>query len=238
MSTSRSTTAVSCPVTSAIAVARLDVRKVLPDPPLDEKTDRILPRVTRCPSACVGRWPSAGSAPRRSRAPRHRGARRSPGSCRRRRGCPRASLPAAGRSRCGRGPGRSPCPGPGARRTRPGRARRAPSPRGTAPGRRLGWKALISSSSAAVADCTQPTSSGPTSIALASCWRNDCGVPTATTLASVIRSLAPSRSSSGTVEASVSRPSSFSGVEQTEPHEAVLLREHEGLRVLRAGGRA
>ena len=52
MSMSRSTTAVSWPVTSEIAVARLDVRNVLPVPPLEEKTDRIRPRVTGWPSVC------------------------------------------------------------------------------------------------------------------------------------------------------------------------------------------
>ena len=44
--------------------------------------------------------------------------------------------------------------------------------------------------------------------------------------------LAPSRSSSGTVEAFGCVPSSF-GRQQAEPHQSVLLREHEVLRVLR-----
>ena len=58
----------------------------------------------------------------------------------------------------------------------------------------IGPNAWIRSSSAAVADWTQPTSSGSTSRARASCWRKDCGVPTATTLASVMP-FAPTTSS-------------------------------------------
>jgi hypothetical protein len=37
-------------VTSEIAVARLEVRKVFPVPPFEEKIERILPRVSGCPS--------------------------------------------------------------------------------------------------------------------------------------------------------------------------------------------
>jgi hypothetical protein len=44
MSTSRSTTAVSSPEISAIAVARFVVRNVFPVPPLEEKTEMIMPR--------------------------------------------------------------------------------------------------------------------------------------------------------------------------------------------------
>ena len=63
MSTSRSTTAVSSPVTCAIAVARLVVRKVLPDPPLDENTEMTCPRRTWPPSDCEPTLPSAGCRP-------------------------------------------------------------------------------------------------------------------------------------------------------------------------------
>ncbi len=44
MSVSRSTTAVSWPVMSAIAAARFVVRNVLPLPPFEEKTEMMWPR--------------------------------------------------------------------------------------------------------------------------------------------------------------------------------------------------
>ncbi len=186
MSMSRSTTAVSCPVTSEIAVARLDVRKVLPVPPLEEKTDRILPRV-------MG-WPSVEVTLTERRLPAQTIARSTASRS--------SSVPwvmsttsrmpariAAGSSPFHVWSRTSTMAVPGA--WRPTNSARPSASGSLTSGERtrtsMGWKALINNSSAAVADCTQPTSSGPISMALATCWRNDCGVPTATTLASVIR---------------------------------------------------
>ena len=193
MSMSRSTTAVSWPVSSAIAVARLVVRKVLPVPPFEENTEMMRPRVW------VLSWPPWATW---RRFVAHTMARST---------ASRSSSVPWVMSTTSRMPARiaaGSSPFHVWSRTRtiavPGAERptNSASPRASASftsddstRQSTDRSALISSSSAAVALCTQPSSSTSTSRARASCCRNDCGVPTATMLPSVkTSSPAPYRS--------------------------------------------
>ena len=157
MSKSRSTTAVSWPVSLGDRTGQVGREERLAGPSLggEDRHDAALLGLDALRSD--RRSPSAGSTPTRSRVRRRRGAPRLPASCRPRPGCPPASRRAAGRSTCGRGPARSPSPVPGVRRTQRGPARRAPSPPATGRGPRPELNAWIRSSSAAVADCTHPS---------------------------------------------------------------------------------
>ena len=96
----------------------------------------------------------------------------------------------------------------------------------------MGWKALISNSSAAVADCTQPTSSGPISMRPRELLPERLRRPDGDDACVRHPSFAPSselqRHGRGLrLRAVLVRR------QQAEPHQAVLLREHEVLRFVR-----
>ena len=170
MSTSRSTTAVSSPDSSEIAVARLVVRKVLPVPPLEENTEMTIPRLDGF-SAIAPRSDRRLSAHVIARSTASRS----------------SSLPWV-RSTTSRMPARiaaGSSPFHDLSRTITiaviGAARPTNSARPSASGSLISgdrtststgsWPST-STSSAAVTDCTQPTSSGSTSRARANVARN------------------------------------------------------------------